>query len=70
VELRAGRGGIVIGASQPLFQTNAEESRVLRNHYTASADGQRFLVMLPLVQPSLSPLVAVINWAAALQRKP
>jgi Tol biopolymer transport system component len=70
VELHSGAGGLVVGASQPLFQTNAEDARVIRNHYTASSDGQRFLVMSPLVPPNISRLVAVVNWTAALERKP
>jgi Tol biopolymer transport system component len=70
VDLHAGGAGLVVGASQPLFQTNADESRVLRNLYTASPDGQRFLVMSPLIATNVSPLIGVLNWAAALARQP
>jgi dipeptidyl aminopeptidase/acylaminoacyl peptidase len=71
VNVHAGGAGLVVGAAQPLFQTNnPDESRVLRNNYAASADGQRFLVMSPLIGPNVSPLVAVINWTAAIGRKP
>jgi Tol biopolymer transport system component len=70
VDLRAGGAGLVVGASQPLFLTNNDDSQVLRNHYTASPDGQRFLVMSPLLAPNVSPLVGVLNWASALARKP
>ena len=67
----AGAGGFVVGAAQPLFKTNnTDESRVFRNSYTAASDGQRFLVMSPLIGPNVSPLVAVINWTAAIGRKP
>ena len=57
-----------IGAAQPLFQTNAEQERGLRNRYIASPDGQRFLVLSPLVDPNASALVAVLNWSAGLKR--
>jgi hypothetical protein len=42
---------------------------VIRNNYAASADGQRFLVMSPLVNPSASPLVGVLNWMAGFKRE-
>ena len=70
VEMRTGGAGLVVGAVQPLFQTNAEEARVLRNHYAASADGQRFLVMSPITGTNASPLVAVLNWRSALVQQP
>jgi Tol biopolymer transport system component len=69
VELR-GSAPLVVGSTQPLFQTNGEDGRVLRNYYLASPDGQRFLVMSPLIGRNVSPLVAVLNWSSALARKP
>ena len=61
---------LAIGAAQPLFLTNAEPNRVFRSQYAAGADGQRFLVMSPLVPPSASRLVGVLNWAAKLAKNP
>jgi Tol biopolymer transport system component/tRNA A-37 threonylcarbamoyl transferase component Bud32 len=70
VDVHASGAGFAVGAAQPLFLTNVEPDRVLRNNYASSIDGQKFLVMSPLVSPSASPLVGVINWAAVLSRKP
>jgi len=56
-----------VGTLQMLFRTNAETDRVIRNNYAVSADGQRILVMSPLVDPSASRLVGVPNWAASLR---
>jgi serine/threonine protein kinase/Tol biopolymer transport system component len=69
VELLTAGAGLVPGIAQPLFQTNDDESRVIRNQYAVSADGQRFLVMAPLLGPNVSPLIAVVNWKAAQERK-
>jgi Tol biopolymer transport system component len=68
VAVRQESARFVIGASQPLFRTSVEQERGIRNHYAASPDGQRFLVLSPLVDPNASPLVAVLNWAAGLER--
>ncbi len=68
VAVRADGARLVVGAAEPLFRTNVESDRGIRNRYTASPDGQRFLVLSPLVDPGASPLVAVLNWAAGIKR--
>ena len=68
VAVRESGTQFAIVEERPLFQTNAEQDRAIRNHYTASPDGQRFLVLSPLVDPNASPLVAVLNWTAGLKR--
>jgi Tol biopolymer transport system component len=68
VAMQAGASGPVAGVVLPLFQTNDDQSRVIRNQYTASADGQRFLVLAPLVPEGVSPLVGVLNWQTALRK--
>jgi serine/threonine protein kinase len=55
-----------VGRLETLFRTNVEPDRVIRNNYTISPDGQRILVMSPLVDPSVSRLVGVTHWAAGL----
>jgi len=42
---------------------------MLRNVYSPSPDGQRFLLMSPLVPRGTSPLVGVLNWTAGLPQK-
>jgi dipeptidyl aminopeptidase/acylaminoacyl peptidase len=69
VEIRQDSKTLTLGAVAPLFVTNVERQRVIRNNYTASPDGQRILVMSPLVHPSASPLVGMLNWAAGLSSK-
>jgi serine/threonine protein kinase/Tol biopolymer transport system component len=61
--------GLTVGAAQPLFVTNVEPGRVLRNSFAASPDGQRFLVMSPRASVNTSPLVGVLNWASGLSQK-
>ena len=51
VEVQETATGLRVAPPQPLFTTNVEPARVLRNAFAASADGQRFLVMSPLVSP-------------------
>jgi len=68
VAVREDGAQLIVDAAQPLFQTNAEQERGIRNRYTASPDGLRFLVLSPLIDPHTSPLVAVLNWAAGLKR--
>ena len=41
----------------------------IRNTYSPSVDGQRFLLLSPLVPRDTSPLVGVLNWTAGLARK-
>ena len=69
VDIRQDGKTLALGNIQPLFVTNVERPRVIRNNYTASLDGQKFLVMSPLVHPSASPLVGILNWAAGLSSK-
>ena len=60
---------LVMGTPQPLFVTNGDPLNVLRNVYSPATDGQRFLVMTPVVPRNTSPLVGVLNWTAGLSRK-
>ena len=66
VEVRPSGAGLSVGVAQPLFLTNIIPEQFLRNGYVASADGQRFLVVSPQVNPNSSPLVGVLNWQSAL----
>jgi Tol biopolymer transport system component len=69
VDVRHGSGGLALGTAQPLFATNTESKMAMRNTYSPSPDGQRFLLMSPVVPATSSPLVGVLNWAAGLARK-
>ena len=49
---------------RPLFQTRI--MGVARNHYTVTADGQRFLINSPVSDTAISPITVILNWAALL----
>jgi len=66
VEVRPRGGELAVGAPQPLFATNADPRYVIRNVYSPSTDGLRFLLMSPLVPRGTSTLVGVLNWMAGL----
>ena len=69
VDVQPRDGRLVIGAPRPQFVTNTDPSDVIRNVYTPSVDGQRFLLISPLVRHGTSPLVGVLNWTAGLAQK-
>jgi Tol biopolymer transport system component/tRNA A-37 threonylcarbamoyl transferase component Bud32 len=58
---------LVVDAPEPLFQTHVDQTQVIRSHYAASVDGQRFLVLAPVGDPKASPFIAVLNWQAGLR---
>jgi Tol biopolymer transport system component len=67
------------GEATPLFQTPIPAAPVIPfpHHYDVTADGQRFLMVVPADAPSnatrkdqpQSTLVAVVNWTSALKKK-
>jgi Tol biopolymer transport system component len=67
VEIRAG-GTFQAGIPQPLFQAHIQSITNVRNHYLATADGQRFLMLAPLGRESMPPTTIVLNWSAELGR--
>jgi dipeptidyl aminopeptidase/acylaminoacyl peptidase len=69
VDVQPRAASLAIGAPQSLFVTNTSPPDVIRNVYSPSPDGQRFLVLSPLVPHGMSPLVGVLNWATGLPPK-
>jgi Tol biopolymer transport system component len=61
VDVRTDGTAFQAGVPRPLFETDLDQ-RILRNHYVVSADGQRFLVIVPAAQGSVTPLTVVVNW--------
>ena len=55
------------GPPRPLFQTQVPGLLDARNHYVASADGRRFLVITPLPDAAAAPITVVLNWTAGLK---
>ena len=49
----------------PVALTHAMEAGY---HYAVSADGQRFLLLLPVQETTPSPITVVQNWTAGLRK--
>jgi Tol biopolymer transport system component len=62
VDVDAGRG-LRAGTPRPLF-----ELREGAFTWDVTADGERFLVNVPVIQSSSVPLSVVVNWAAGLRK--
>ena len=60
-------GTLVIGAVEPLFQTQIS-SMNHSNRYDVAADGQRFLVNSSVESNKQSPFNVILNWAATLKK--
>jgi Tol biopolymer transport system component len=58
-----------IGAVERLFDATLTRSDVSRNRYEAAADGQRFLLNLPLESNNTDIFNVVLNWTAEVARK-
>jgi Tol biopolymer transport system component len=52
----------IVGEPKALFRTNVDPSRVIRNQYVVTPDGQRIMVLSPVVHPDASPLIGILNW--------
>jgi dipeptidyl aminopeptidase/acylaminoacyl peptidase len=63
----AGEPRLRATSPRPLFKTARFAFNPYRNDYWPSADGQRFLVRVPVDGPSPS-ITVVINWPALLSR--
>jgi hypothetical protein len=70
VDVRTRGDGLAMGAPWPLFVTNAEPANVLRNVYSPSTDGQRFLLMSPLVPRGTVKCGVVCDRAAVVCQLP
>ena len=55
-------------APKPLFQTHINVTAIL-DHYAVSADGQRFLMLVPTGSANETPITVVLNWTSLLNRK-
>jgi len=56
-----------LGPSKPLFRTRLNPS-VTTDQYAVSSDGQRFIVMEPMLDPLQERLTIVTNWTTLLRR--
>jgi Tol biopolymer transport system component len=58
---------IEVGPTQTLFQTSIPLPARAYS-YTATADGQRFLVVTPMEDPAPAPVTVVLDWTSGLRR--
>ena len=68
VEIQGGSGGFQAGAPRPLFSMRTQAGSGLRNRYSASKTGDRFITVAPQSREAIGPTTVVLNWDAALQR--
>ncbi|MBI2149280.1 MAG: protein kinase [Acidobacteria bacterium] len=61
-------GRIQSGIPRVLFDTGLTPTGNTEQ-YVATSDGQRFLVLKPLTESTPTPITAVLNWNAALDKK-
>jgi Tol biopolymer transport system component/predicted Ser/Thr protein kinase len=66
VPVTLGAGSFEAGTPQPLFALRANATP--GTHYDVTADGQRFVVSVPVQAEGTSPLTLVLNWPALLLR--
>jgi hypothetical protein len=58
------------GTPKPLFQLSGQDVAGYRTPYDVTADGQRFLVSLPLDDTGAAPpITVVLNWNAGLKKR-
>ena len=56
-----------LGVPKPLFQTRLNMLGVPSRRYGVSADGQRFLMNVPVGADAVAPITVIMNWAAGLK---
>ena len=56
------------GVPREIFRPAVQPVANVRNHYLATADGQKFLVLSPLGREAMVPTTVVVNWNAGLSR--
>lgn len=56
------------GLPQELFEVRVSGLTDVRTHYTATADGKRFLVSSLGEDDGSSPMTVVLNWTAGLKK--
>lgn len=59
------KSGLRVGTPRPLFQL---PEGVGSAHWDVTADGERFLLNVPMIKSSSVPLSLVVNWTAGLRK--
>ena len=56
-----------LGVPKPLFQTRLNTLGVPSRRYGVSADGQRFLMNVPVGTDAVTPITVIMNWASGMK---
>ncbi len=67
VDIKAG-ATLRPGVPRRLFSTTVAVEHPTFDQYAVTADGQRFLVLVPVGDASSSPITVVLNWTAGLKK--
>ena len=67
VDVKAG-ATLEPGVPQKLLSTTLAVEHPTFDQYAVTADGQRFLVLVPVGDASSSPITVVLNWTAGLKK--
>ena len=65
-EVRASGSTFDVGEVRPLFECKSKRGCYF---YDVTADGQKFLMGIPVGEQSFPPLTLVTNWDAGLRKK-
>jgi len=68
VDIQGGAGTFQAGAPRPLFSVRTQAGSGVRNRYSVSKTGDRFMTVAPQSRESIGPTTVVLNWDAALPR--
>jgi Tol biopolymer transport system component len=70
VEVRTGDAGLEVSLPTVLFELEAEAMDPVVDEYAVSADGQRFLVIVPVEQETAAmSMHVVLNWTSLLEQQ-
>jgi hypothetical protein len=68
VDVKGSRSGLEVGIPKLLFEARLARIFSGRNRYDVTADGQRFLMFVPVEETPGSPMTVVVNWTAELKQ--
>jgi len=69
VDIKLGTAVPEAGSAHPLFAARASDTLGFQTRqYAVSADGQRFLVVMPVAEPAANTITVVLDWTARLKR--
>jgi len=67
VDVKEAGSSLEAGIPKELFDAPVDAGAARRNHYVATADGQRFLFVTATKSTDAAPFIVVQNWQAALK---